>query len=57
MLKMVMVKPMEFTMVSAVPFVSAEALWATNVENKGESPMTTNPQKAKKVIKIVGVEL
>ena len=38
-------------MVSAVPFISASAFWATNVENMGESAITTIPQNIKKPIK------
>ncbi len=46
-----MAKPMEFTMVSAVPLISGEAFLATNVENKGESATTTIPQKLKNAIR------
>ncbi|MFT6961571.1 MAG: hypothetical protein ACJAWV_001286 [Flammeovirgaceae bacterium] len=35
MLMIVIEKPMQFTMVSAVPFVSAGAFWATSVEKSG----------------------
>ena len=42
-------KPMELTIVSAVPFISAGAFWATSVEKRGESAMTTIPQKSKKI--------
>ena len=48
---MVMAKPIEFTMVSAVPLISGGAFLATRVENKGESATTTTPQKHKKVIR------
>lgn len=53
----VMAKPMQFTIVNAVPLVSSGAFWATNVENKGESAITTNPQTNKKRINKVGEEL
>ena len=36
--------PRLFTIVSAVPLISAEAFCATSVDNKGESAMTT-PKK------------
>ena len=39
-----MEKPILFTIVRAVPFVSGMAFWATKVENKGESAITTAPQ-------------
>ena len=42
---MVIAKPIEFTMVRAVPLDSEMAFCATNVENNGESAMTTIPQK------------
>ena len=42
---MVMENPIQFTIVSDVPRDSSGALWATSVENKGESAITTNPQK------------
>lgn len=48
MLMMVMEKPIQLTMVSNVPFDSSGAFWATKVENRGESPTTTIPQKNKK---------
>ncbi len=47
MLTIVIANPIQFTMVSAVPLSFASALWATNVENKGESAITTNPQNNK----------
>ncbi len=49
MLIMVIEKPIQLTMVSAVPFTSESALCATNVENKGESAMTTIPQIDKNI--------
>lgn len=39
-----MEKPTQFTIVSAVPFISDGAFCATNVENRGESATTTIPQ-------------
>ena len=48
---MVTENPRQFTMVRAVPLDSSGAFCATNVENKGESAMTTNPQKKRKLIK------
>ena len=47
---MVIAKPMLFTMVSAVPFDSEKVLFATIVENKGESAITTIPQKVRNPI-------
>ena len=47
---MVIVKPMQFTSIRAVPFVSTGAKRAIKVENKGESAITTIPQKTKKAI-------
>ncbi len=49
---MVMVKPMQLTMVKAVPLTAAGAFCATRVENKGESAMTTIPQNKRNNIKI-----
>lgn len=46
---------MLFTMVSAVPFISASAFWATNVENMGESAITTMPQNKRKPIKSISL--
>ena len=46
-----MAKPMQFTMVRAVPLISAGAFWATKVEKSGESAMTTMPQNKRKPIK------
>lgn len=45
MLIIVIEKPIQFTIVSAVPFNSNVAFCATNVENKGESAITTIAQK------------
>lgn len=45
MLPMVNEKPMQLTIVSAVPLISAFAFCATSVEKSGESAMTTIPQK------------
>ena len=50
MLTMVRAKPIQVTMVNAVPLACGGAFWATNVENKGESAMTTMPQKKRKII-------
>ena len=47
---MVIENPMLFTIVSAVPLVSFSELFATNVENNGESAITTMPQKSRKPI-------
>ena len=41
-------KPRQLVMVNKVPLLSIGAFWATNVENKGESAMTTIPQKIRK---------
>ena len=48
MLTMVIENPIQFTIVRAVPLNSGDALWATKVENRGESAMTTMPQKSRK---------
>lgn len=48
MLIMVIEKPMQFTIVNDVPRDSSIALYATKVENNGESAITTRPQKNKK---------
>ena len=45
-----MENPMQFTMVREDPFISSRAFCATNVENKGESAMTTIPQKKRNAI-------
>ena len=47
---MVMEKPMQVTIVMAVPFEAAGAFCATRLENTGESVMTTNPQNTRKPI-------
>ena len=47
-LMMVMKKPMQLTIVRADPTSSLGAVYATRVENWGESPTTTIPQKIKK---------
>ena len=47
-----MANPIQFTMVNAVPLYFGMAFCATNVENKGESAITTIPQKIKKLSKI-----
>ena len=51
---MVIAKPIQFTMVSAVPLTSKEAFCATSVEKSGESAITTMPQKIRKLIKTNG---
>ena len=53
MLTIVMANPILFTKVSAVPFTSAGAFWATSVESKGESATTAMPQNSRKVINSV----
>ena len=50
---MVIVKPIQFTIVSAVPFDSISLFWATKVENRGESEITAIPQIIKKAIKTI----
>ena len=45
---MVMENPMQFTIVKEVPLDSSGAFCATNVEKRGESAITTNPQKKRK---------
>ena len=40
-----MKKPVQFTIVSAVPFFSAKAFCATKVDKSGESAITTIPHK------------
>lgn len=56
MLIIVIEKPMQFTMVKAVPLSLEGAFLATKVENKGESAITTIPQKTKKAIKRYSLE-
>ena len=46
-----MLKPIQLTIVRAVPFNSGVALWATKVEKSGESAITTIPQKNRKAMK------
>ena len=53
MLTMVMAKPILFTKVRAVPFIFGSALFATSVENIGESAITTIPQKSKNEINTI----
>lgn len=53
-LKIVIKNPMQLTIVSAVPLIWASAFCATNVENKGESAITTIPQKCIKTKKTIG---
>ena len=57
MLTIVMAKPMLFTMVRAVPRTSGVVRWATRVEKRGESAITTSPQKNKKAISNVSDSL
>ena len=45
-----MENPIQFTIVNAVPFNSGGAFWATKVEKRGESAITTKPQNIKKRI-------
>jgi len=51
MLTIVIVKPIQFTIVRAVPLSTDGAFLATKVEKRGESAMTTIPQKIRKAIK------
>ena len=44
-------KPIQFTIVNDVPLDSAGAFCATIVEKRGESAMTTNPQKKRNAIR------
>ncbi len=53
----VMENPMQFTIVSDVPLDSSGAFCATNVENNGESAITTNPQKIRNSINVMTEEL
>ena len=50
MLMIVIEKPIQFTIVNDVPLDSSGAFCAIKVENKGESAMTTNPQKKRKIM-------
>ena len=43
----VIVKPRHVSIVKDVPFQSESVLWATKVENNGESAITTNPHITK----------
>ena len=52
-LTIVMANPIELTIVRAVPFISGGAFCATKVENRGESAITTIPQKSRKAINII----
>ena len=52
MLIIVIEKPIQFTIVKAVPLLFTGAFLATNVEKSGESAITTIPQKIKKIINI-----
>lgn len=54
MLTMVMENPTLFTIVRDVPRVSGGALCATKVEKRGESAITTRPQKNKKAMNTAG---
>ena len=54
MLMMVMKKPIQLTIVRADPTKSFGAVCATRVENWGESPTTTIPQKIRKARNILG---
>jgi hypothetical protein len=51
MLIIVIENPIQFTIVSAVPFDSATVFCAIRVENKGESAITTIPQNIREKIK------
>ena len=48
----VMENPIQFTIVNEVPLDSSATFCAISVEKSGESAMTTNPQKNKKLISI-----
>ena len=52
MLRIVMAKPIEVTIVNAAPLFSLGTDCATNVENCGESATTVSPQVEKINIKI-----
>ena len=43
MLRILIKKPMQVTIVMALPFTSEAELLATDVENSGESATTANP--------------
>ena len=55
MLTIVIAKPIELIIVSAVPLVSGSVFVATKVENSGESAITTSPQNDKKLTKTIGL--
>ncbi len=44
---MVIKKPIQFTIVNAVPLISGVAFLLTKVDSRGESAITTIPQKSK----------
>ena len=50
---MVIAKPIQVTMVMAVPLMDAMAFCATIDENNGESAITTNPQKTTNKRKVI----
>ena len=50
MLIIVIENPIQLTMVNEVPLDSPGAFCATSVENRGESAITTNPQKKRNAI-------
>ena len=54
MLIIVIENPIQLTIVSAVPINCVGAFLATNVENSGESAITTMPQSTRKEIKSRG---
>jgi hypothetical protein len=54
---MVIEKPKQLTMVKAVPLSFTGAFCATNVENSGESAITTIPQKIRKAINRYELEI
>jgi hypothetical protein len=54
MLNMVIAKPMQFTIVMALPLEEGSALDATIVENNGESAITVKPQIKRKKSKTKG---
>ena len=55
-LRIVNEKPIQFVMVNKVPLLSDGAFCATKVENKGESAITTIPQKSRNKNKAVSLE-
>ena len=50
MLIIVMENPIQLTIVREVPFESSAAFWATRVENKGESAITTRLHMKRKTM-------